>query len=343
MSLFYGKHIRRRGDQLHPCTPEQIHDWTSRPRGSLHDRVSQLRQLYTIDNARYGELKADLPYFIGASFHPAARLKENFASIRYFVIDLDHFDDPDAPDLLRTREDLCQRDDLLLLFRSPSGQGLKLLFQLREACTDIGLYRAFYTSFCEALSTAHGLDRVIDTVTHDVTRVCFFSHDPQAYFNAEAEAVDFTTFVNLTDPRLPDRIEKLNREGNKAGARTQVQAEPGAGVADDDALLAIKQKLKPGFRPRPKSRPKAYVPEQLAEILPDVYAMLENQDMQLLQANSIQHGKQLRVGMGSYWAEINIFYGKRGFSVVKTAKSGSQRDLAELVYRLLQDYVNQYT
>ena len=340
MPLFYGKNVKRRGDQLHACTPEQLYNWTSRPTGSLHDRISQLRQLYTIDGERYRDLKADLPYFIGATFHPAARLKENFAALHYFVIDLDHFDAPEAPDLVRTREGLCQRDDLLLLFRSPSGQGLKLFFRLQRPCSDSGLYRAFYQSFGEQLAAGHQLDSVIDTVTHDVTRVCFFSHDPHAYYNPEAGAVDFGRYINTADPRLPDRIERINKaapRGGQVGPKTELSG------PDDEALLAIKQKLKPGFRPRPKKRPKAHIPERLAEALPDIYQMLASNEIELLEATSIQYGKQLRLGMGDYWAEVNLFYGKRGFSVVKTAKSGSQRDLAELAYRLLQDYVNLYT
>lgn len=343
MALFYGKHIRKRGDQLHPCTPAQVVDWTSRPRGSLHDRVSQLRELYTLDTNRYAELKTELPYFIGATFHPAARHKDNFAALHYFVVDLDHFDAPAAPDLVRTREHLCQRDDLLLCFRSPSGQGLKLLFRLAEPLSDTGLYRAFYQSFGQRLATTHGLESVIDTVTHDVTRVCFFSHDPQTYYNEAAEPIDFSAYVDLADPRLPDQVAQLHKQ-----ARAGTQVETGTRIEqrsgpDDEALLAIKQKLKPGFRPRPKPRPKAYAPERLVQLLPDLVAMLEHNELQLLKAESIQYGKQLRLGMGKHWAEINIFYGKRGFSVVKTAKSGSQRDLAELGYRLILDYITLHT
>lgn len=55
----------------------------------------------------------------------------------------------------------------------------------------------------------------------------------------------------------------------------------------------------------------------------------------LLAANPIHYGKQLRVGMDNLWAEVNLFYGKKGFTVVKTTKTGSTPELAELASQTL--------
>jgi hypothetical protein len=42
------------------------------------------------------------------------------------------------------------------------------------------------------------------------------------------------------------------------------------------------------------------------------------------------------------WAEINVFYGKKGWSVVKTTKSGSHPDLAELGARAIEEILSSY-
>jgi hypothetical protein len=37
------------------------------------------------------------------------------------------------------------------------------------------------------------------------------------------------------------------------------------------------------------------------------------------------------------WCELNLFYGKRGFSIVKTTKSGSHAELADLAANVLRE------
>ena len=51
--------------------------------------------------------------------------------------------------------------------------------------------------------------------------------------------------------------------------------------------------------------------------------------------NNINYGKKMVFVINNIWAEINIFYGKKGFSVVKTPKHGSNSELADIVQKIL--------
>lgn len=337
MPLYFGKNIRQKGDQLTEVTVGQLHQRIVTGAEGLADDIAQLRQIQSIDPGRYSELKKRLPYFLGATFYPAIRKKDHFAGLEYFIIDLDHFDALDAPDLSICRAQLLLREDLVMLFTSPGGNGLKLVFRLEATCADVGLYRLFYQRFLERLINEHDLASVADTVTHDVARVSFMSHDPAAVLRKEAERIKLEAYVDQADPFLPELIRQ-------AAVPTVVTTAVSAAAVigpDEETLQAIKQKLNPAYRPKP--RKKANTPERLEEILPAIERKLLDEGIELAAQQAIQYGKQLRVTMGNYWAEINMFHGKKGFSVVKTAKSGSQPDLAEVAARLIEDYLNTET
>ena len=45
--------------------------------------------------------------------------------------------------------------------------------------------------------------------------------------------------------------------------------------------------------------------------------------------------------MGQKEAEVNLFYGKRGFSVVISPRRGTNEELNNVVAELIQQFVNQ--
>jgi hypothetical protein len=64
--------------------------------------------------------------------------------------------------------------------------------------------------------------------------------------------------------------------------------------------------------------------------------------MELLQTTPIHYGHQLKIGTGSMWSEINLFYGqKKGYSIVKTTKTGSSSELADLAAQALYELIHQ--
>ena len=53
----------------------------------------------------------------------------------------------------------------------------------------------------------------------------------------------------------------------------------------------------------------------------------------------IQYGKKFKFRLGLKLAEVNVFYGKRGFKVVKSPKSGTNDELNGLMVELIEDYL----
>lgn len=331
--LQYGNCITQSNDPLRKVEPERVFRGITAPKDHLRQQIDRLRRVRAMDPRQYARLKKELPYFVCGIFHPPVRRKEYFSAIRYFMVDLDHFAEANM-DLASAFAKIQDDPRLVMAFRSPGGDGLKLMYQLSENCLDVGLYSLFYKAFISKLATQYGLERVIDARTHDVTRACFLSVDEQAFFRGDAESVVLTDYF---DPASPD----AQREVRKAHDTLKEEA-PGRKARDaesdpisDEVLLKIKQKLNPNFRPRPTKH--IHVPEALNASMEDIKGRLESLGMTLQEVENIHYGKKLRVAAGSLWAEVNIFYGKRGFSIVKTPRTGSHMELAEMVYQALYE------
>jgi hypothetical protein len=103
-------------------------------------------------------------------------------------------------------------------------------------------------------------------------------------------------------------------------------------------LNKIKSKLNPNYHP--KREKNIFVPEQFDEAIPLVTTALQKEDIVIVSVKPINYGKQLKVQMDRYWAELNIFYGQKGFSIVRTTKTGSNAELAALAYQIIDSLLN---
>lgn len=329
--LQFGKSITTPGDPLQALPVERLYHGIRRPKQEFRDRVQQLRMVKSLDEKKYRDLKKQLPYFVCGRFHPAVRRKENFASIEYFMLDLDHLEAArlDRPALLnRLRE---EAEEVVMGFSSPGADGLKLMFRLSEPCRDAALFSAFYKVFARRFAEQRGLMEAMDFQTSDVTRACFISVDDDAFFNPLARPVVMEHFIRDLDygKAAGDirEAERIIREQKKSDA-------PSAGP-DADVLLRIKQKLNPGYRaPRQKEY---YVPPEVDGVLAELNEKLAAFEMQITETGPISYGRKLKIQAEQYWAEINIFYGKQGFRVVQTTRSGSNASLAELAARVISE------
>ncbi len=54
---------------------------------------------------------------------------------------------------------------------------------------------------------------------------------------------------------------------------------------------------------------------------------------------SIQYGKQLALVGNQRSAELNIFFGRRGFSVTESTRRGTSRELSHMIGELVRDYL----
>ncbi|HKK87425.1 MAG TPA: hypothetical protein VJ917_01160, partial [Saprospiraceae bacterium] len=60
-------------------------------------------------------------------------------------------------------------------------------------------------------------------------------------------------------------------------------------------------------------------------------------DIQLIETHPIQYGRKIKVGIPNAWAEVNVFYGKKGYSIVATTKRNSDHELAQMTREVLSE------
>lgn len=329
MELQYGRCITRAGDTLHPVRLSQLYRGIHNPKQHFKDQITRLRSVKAISPDRYRQLKKDLPYFVCGGFQPKVRRRENFTGIRCFLLDLDYLAGAEI-----NKEHLFEKlraiPEVKMLFTSPSNDGLKVLFLLKKLCTDSALFSTFYKIFAARFAQNHNLLEVTDIKTSDVTRACFMSYDPDAYFAAAAVPINMDDYLRANDYGAAEKELQQLKEEEVRLPQKKVDTAPSSEV-----LLRIKQKLNPQYK-KPKKKD-WFVPPQVEEAVELLREKLREFEMELTETEPISYGRKLRVRTDNLWAEINIFYGKKGYSIVRTTKSGSNEELGILATKVIEE------
>lgn len=92
-------------------------------------------------------------------------------------IDFDNLENPET-----TKHQLSQDNNVppFLIFISPSGKGLKVVYKVGNDPKD---HSAYFYALLKYLSEKHQLNA--DPSGKDISRACFLSHDPDLYFNKD--------------------------------------------------------------------------------------------------------------------------------------------------------------
>lgn len=320
----FGRSITSPADKLEKVDVEQIYMALRSPKADTMAIIRNLRTIYSIDKKRYNEVKRRLPYIVCATFNPPFRNTANFAYTEFFIVDIDHIGDKGLK-LMNVRENIETDPRVMLTFMSPSHDGLKVLFKLKVRCYDPGIYSLFYKAFVQKFSEMYQLEQVIDSKTSDVTRACFISYDENAYFNSEPQMVDINDFVDLANPQSLFDEKKRQEEAKTTRQQRQGPKPDSEKDPDEDIINQIRETL--GIKIRTAVKTPAYVPEQLNDVIDEIKAYVENNGITVEEIVNIQYGKQIRMRLGINLAEVNLFYGKRGYSVVVSPRSGTNMNL----------------
>lgn len=333
--LSVGNNLISQADALKKVKIDYLFHSLRNPKPDIKKKIVQLRIIRNLDPKQYAMLKRQLPYVVCAAFKPPYRRTENFAYTEYFILDIDHLYEKGL-DLQQVRQKLQADTRVMLCFLSPSEDGLKVLFHLKERCYDAGLYSLFYKVFLRDFSMQHGLEQAIDERTSDVCRACFVSIDEKAYYNPQAEPVDLDSYLQRDDVyslfEMKSSLVKEMKEAEEKEDKNERIIDPGADVID-----RVKALLNPKAIAREKFEP--YVPQQLNEIMDDLKAYVEETGVQLYEIINIQYGKKMRFRAGMKLAEINLFYGKNGFSVVQSPRCGTSVEFNELMSQLVNSFI----
>lgn len=323
-----GRHVTQPGDQLTDVSIEKLHKALLNSTGEVAALQRRLQAIRAMDPGQYRKLKVSLPYLVCAQFHPKARKKENFLFTERFLIDIDHLSEHGL-DMQQLRDKFCADPRVELMFSSPSGDGLKILFRINPKITDPAYYVLFYKAFCLSLEKQYHLGAALDHKTHDVSRCCFVSYDPLAYFNPEAIPIEAEEVMPKDSFLAMDQVEKeakaLQLEfRQQIQENSPIQQESTAQELPDEVLNFIKEKI--GQKVKKKQGNPMVQPEELEEIMTMLNEYLGEINAQIETVKPIPYGRQLKIRSGKIWAEVNIFSGKRGVSIVGTTKTGSNRE-----------------
>ena len=327
-----GNNISVFNDPLTKIIDESIHDLIKDPPNDTKTKIDQLRTIATIDNNQYRRLKTELPYITSGIFKPAFRKTENFAHINTFILDIDHLSDKELS-VEGVKSMLAHDNRIFAMFTSPGNNGLKILFRMKERCYDHAQFSLFYKLFAKDFSLKYNLNQLIDIRTSDVTRACFLSYDPGCYFNINAELIQMEKYIDFSSVLEIKEIEQslaVFQKENLPAVHEEEKQE-----ICPDILQQIKQTLKPNIKT--KKEKIIYVPEELERVIIMLTDKMKDLGIHVKGIENINYGKKFILEIKSFWAEVNVFYGKRGFSVVKTPKRGSNNDLAEIACKVICD------
>lgn len=335
MDVYVGKSITQANDSLIKLSLEELIRKMRQPKIEFQNLIQQLRITASLDVNRYRILKKDLPYFTCGSFYPAFRKKENFSSISLFVLDLDHLlqQEIDADTL---KETLRKDEQVLAFFDSPSKDGLKIIFALQEPCSDSALFTAFYKIFITFFAKKYSLEKVLDSKTCDVSRACFISWDPNAYFNKDSSAIVLENFITHHDFDIAEKELKEAEDFIKEIKKEVVKIDH----VDGDIIAQIKQRLTPHRQVTQQKH--IYLPPEIDNLLPILQKALQEMDIELVGSEPINYGRKIRVKAQIHSAELNLFFGKKGYTLVKTPKTGTNPALADLVYEIIDPIIHPY-
>ena len=94
------------------------------------------------------------------------------------------------------------------------------------------------------------------------------------------------------------------------------------------------RQLLSGKPSREDSKATVYVPKELDMII---------NGLEVESVSNIQYGKNIRVRLGLRKAEVNLFFGKRGFTVVECPRTGTNTELNQLCGELVRTHLNRLT
>jgi len=165
--LSAGKNIKQRNDKLLKIGIDKLYSAIKNPKAQIRDLISQLRILISIDPASYKNMKTNLPYVVPSIFNPPFRKTGNFGSSEHLILDFDHLSEYDLdPEELKNK--IRNDNRIEMMFVSPSLNGLKVFFRIKEKIYDPAKYSLFYKNFSLAFAKEHQISKILDVPLNTV-------------------------------------------------------------------------------------------------------------------------------------------------------------------------------
>jgi len=168
----------------------------------VQEKVSEIRQHLSEDNKpKADELKKGLMGFTPSGTFNGRRSAENIKEYSNLIIlDIDKVDD--AEDVKNAASLITYT---MMAFLSPSGSGVKILAEHNAGLDNHKIAFESVVNYYEK-----ELNVKIDPSGKDIARLCFFSHDPDLFYNEDSKVFEVNTFISDTSVDVKDEATKVN-------------------------------------------------------------------------------------------------------------------------------------
>ncbi|MCQ2135190.1 MAG: hypothetical protein MJY88_09500 [Bacteroidales bacterium] len=184
------------------CNIREIHNPTNLPLTDFLDSVKSpsqhLQSIVTqIRNAKTKEDKNRYKLLLPALCPSGTFSERNDSSLisysQVMCIDLDH-----VHDSYKVRAEMKDCENVLSVFDSPSGQGLKVL--VLHDLSDTKYHSSLYEHLGNYLGLSGRTDLVLDTSCRNLSHGCFYTMDKNIYINQHAIQFHVDTSILSTPP-----------------------------------------------------------------------------------------------------------------------------------------------
>lgn len=325
MKISFGQSLLQTGSTLHLQSLSEIYQMIVTSNSDMANLSSRIRKLYSINVEAYQAMKKKLPYICASEFTYGQRKKSAFVNSHGWLVDIDKIDSPSKQIELLTQ--LQAYPGIVLIYQSPSGTGIKCLVKLEAPISNAIESETAFKNYMLEMAEQLNISDFIDFKTYDVTRVSFLCIDENAWVNFDKKGIVAASY--LPEVTLLPWDEEVKNSG---GEKNQLS---------DDIYAKIREKLNPNG-PKPKAKNVVFnVPEPLWEVLPYITEQVGLLDLQL-EHRTIAYGLKLTFKYKHQFADVNLFFGKRGFTIVQTPTKGSHPELLEIGKNIIQGCVESY-
>lgn len=319
--IYVGKNIKQSTtDVLMQTTLQELTSIISNNEDIAYD-CKRLRNVLRLDRKAYHKAKTCLPYFTIGEFINGIRNGNNFINAKYLVIDLDNCAASITQCNTLKAKLVQENNTILFAFVSPSGTGIKLLFGINTPIQNMQQYTLFYRHFVYNFCKQNQLEQFVDYKNCDVTRVCFLANDKEVYYNPNA------IYINFEPTSQTETIDVDKEENN-------YKELPTAPVIAEDVYKEVLKALNADKAKATKTK-QVFVPEALKQVDSIVYEAIAPYNFEISEKKAINYGMQFTITHGINKAVINLFYGKRGFSVFAVPRCDVNASMNDLVHKLI--------
>ena len=162
----------------------------------LEPQTKVLRHAYDADEKEYKKQKTTLPYacFSGI-FNTRKKASDLKARTGLIVLDFDYLEVSEISSAILK---LSKTEEPVLMFTSPSGHGLKVVYKIQITEAE---HPRYFKAIENYLYNEFGL--IADPSGKDIARACFLAYDPNAIYNPNAKTLSKPFLDRWAPPEEP--------------------------------------------------------------------------------------------------------------------------------------------